>query len=53
MVPLSVCMKAAASGFPRNAKGALRALGAAAQHEVFGAVLLKTQGPVRILFNGG
>lgn len=45
MAPLSVCMKAA-STFPKTAKEALRALGAAAQHRGFGLVLLKTQGVV-------
>lgn len=45
MVPLSVCMKAAAT-FPKTAKEALRALGAAAQHKAFGLVLLQTQGVV-------
>ncbi|CAM9199761.1 unnamed protein product [Laminaria digitata] len=43
MAPLSTCMKAA-STFPKTAKEALRALGAAAQHKAFGLVLLKTQG---------
>lgn len=45
MAPLSVCMKAA-STFPKTAKEALRALGAAAQHKAFGLVLLQTQGVV-------
>lgn len=56
MAPLMVCMKAGvtveggaavATTFPKTAKEALRALGAAAQHKAFGMVLLKTQGPVR------
>ena len=45
MAPLSMCMKAA-STFPKTAKEALRALGAAAQHKAFGLVLLQTQGVV-------
>lgn len=47
MVPLSACMKAGRA-FPKIAREALRALGAAAQHRAFGLVLLKTQGTVRI-----
>lgn len=46
MVPLTACMKAGGDGFPKTAKEALRALGAAAQHKAFGLVLLKTQGTV-------
>lgn len=45
MVQLSACMKAG-QGFPKTAKEALRAFGAAAQHKAFGLVLLKTQGTV-------
>lgn len=45
MVPLSACMKAS-PGYPKIAKEALRALGAAAQHRAFGLPLLKTQGAV-------
>ncbi|CBJ28789.1 conserved unknown protein [Ectocarpus siliculosus] len=44
MVQLTACMKAGGEGFPKTAKEALRALGAAAQHKAFGLVLLKTQG---------
>lgn len=47
MVPLSACMKAGRA-FPKTAREALRALGAAAQHRAFGLVLLKTQGTVRM-----
>ncbi|CAM9970461.1 unnamed protein product [Scytosiphon promiscuus] len=43
MVQLSACMKAG-QRFPKTAKEALRAFGAAAQHKAFGLVLLKTQG---------
>lgn len=46
MVQLSACIKAGRA-FPKTAKEALRALGAAAQHRAFGLVLLKTQGTVR------
>ncbi|CAN0361683.1 unnamed protein product [Ectocarpus sp. 12 AP-2014] len=44
MVPLTACMKAGGGGFPKTAKEALRALGAAAQHKAFGLALLKAQG---------
>ena len=50
MVQLSACIKAGRA-FPKTAKEALRALGAAAQHRAFGLVLLKTQGTVRISGN--
>lgn len=45
--PLIVCMRGARV-FPKTAREALRAMGAAAQHKAFGMVLLKTQGAVRL-----
>lgn len=43
---LTVCMRGAGV-FPKTAREALRAMGAASQHKAFGMVLLKTQGAVR------
>lgn len=43
-----VCMRGA-HVFPKTAREALRAMGAATQHKAFGIVLLKTQGAVRCL----